>query len=65
LRISLEEQEPAVVFRVICGKCGKVLYSGFTVRNVEKVLRVYGFKCKYCNAPLAPENFTIQVRTQA
>ncbi len=49
--------------RIVCRKCGEVLYSGLELLPPEDVIRRYGGRCPRCGNKLHfdPENLEIKV----
>jgi hypothetical protein len=50
-----------MTLEVLCGGCGKVLYSGYDLRSPKEVVRASGGKCTGCGKPIIPSDFTLEV----
>jgi len=52
-----------MVYEVVCGVCGKVLYSGMEVRSPREVLKApkYDGKCSACGTSLSTSDFRLDV----
>ena len=46
---------------IVCGGCGKVLYTGFDLKSPKDVIRASENKCTGCGNSLSPSDFTIEV----
>ncbi|MDG6939864.1 MAG: hypothetical protein JRN39_05640 [Nitrososphaerota archaeon] len=50
------------MFMIICSHCQAKIYSGDEVKSPKQILRLYKGRCKKCDSPLDPEDFSIEVR---
>ena len=46
---------------IVCGGCGKVLYTGFDLKSPKDVIRTSENKCSACGKSLSPSDFTIEI----
>ncbi len=47
---------------IVCGGCGKVVYTGFELRSPKDIIRANDNKCSECGKSLSANEFTIEVK---
>ncbi|MEM3955915.1 MAG: hypothetical protein QW424_04100 [Candidatus Bathyarchaeia archaeon] len=38
--------------KVLCGKCGEILYQGYEIKSPEEIYETYGGRCPKCGKKL-------------
>jgi ribosomal protein S27AE len=47
--------------RILCGKCGLILYEGDELKPPYEILEIYGRKCPKCRKELALFPLTVNI----
>lgn len=47
------------MLEIVCGYCGGKLYIGMDVKSPRQILRIYGWRCKFCGKELKERDFQL------
>lgn len=46
---------------IVCGGCGKVLYTGFDLKSPKDVIRANENRCSDCGRTLSSSDFSVEI----
>jgi hypothetical protein len=53
-----------LTYKIICGECGELLYSGYDLKSTRDVLKPSEGKCKKCGDILSQNDFNIEITSK-
>ena len=49
------------LFRIVCPRCGAVIYESYEERSLTLALRPFNYTCPHCGARLSPREARVRI----
>ncbi|MDP7982245.1 MAG: hypothetical protein ACP5G6_02830 [Conexivisphaera sp.] len=49
------------MFRIVCPRCGAVIYESYEERSLTLALRPFNYTCPHCGARLSPREARVRI----